>query len=188
MQTQKFTIFDFDKLQDTSKQETYHQIIKWATSEKNIYIQYTQSNYATRRADKMKSNIPISYYIHRANEFINRNWKTSPIGYVPLKTANEKMLFITTFVFPDNQQFMSSLNQYGIEKEVCLNFSEAIKELQAYKEQERKTLLEILMQEYFPNLDLIKIHYGTNNTGIIINKILEIAYLHPELLHAKEKS
>lgn len=188
MQTQKFTIFDFDKLQDANKRETYHKITKWATSEKNIYIQYAQSNYATRRADKMRSNLPISYYIQRANELINRNWETCPIGYVPLKTANEKMLFITAFVFPDNQQFMSNLSQYGIEKEACLNFSEEIKGLGFYDETKTSMILDLLIGEYFPNLDLIKTYYGTNNTGIIINKILEIAYLHPELLHAKEKS
>lgn len=188
MQTQKFTIFDFDQLQNPMKQEKYQKIIHWATSEKNICIQYAQSNYATRRADKMRSNIPISYYIQRANEFINRNWKTSPIGYVPLKTANEKMLFITTFVFPNNQQFMSNLNQYGIKKDACLNFSEEIKGLGFYDETKTSMILDLLIEEYFPNLIQVKIHYGTNNTGIIINKILEIAYLHPELLHAKEKS
>lgn len=96
---------------------------------------------------------------------------------------------MTSLVFPDNQKFMDTLNQYGIGKEICIDFGETIKSLKNYDEvQQRTTMLELAIQEHFPTLNQVKIHYGTNNTGIIINKILEIAYLHPELLHTKEKS
>ena len=104
MQTGKFTIFDFDQLQDKRKEDKYQEIIRWATSEKNRYVQRVELNYATRRTDKMRSPLSIAYYIKRANELINRNWESSPIDYIPLNTANEKMLFITSFVFPDNQK------------------------------------------------------------------------------------
>lgn len=188
MQIGKFTIFDFVQLQDPTKRQKYQEIISWATSEKNRYTQRTELNYATRRANKMRSPISITYYIKRANELINRNWELSPVDYIPLKTATEKMLFITNFVFPDNQKFIDILKQYEIENEMCINFGEEIKDLGFYNETKTEMILDLLIREYFPDLNQIKMHYGTNNTSLIINKILEIAYLHPELLHTKEKS
>ncbi len=190
MQTEKFTIFDYEQLQNSTKKTHYEEIIKWATTIRISYVNYTLLNYATRRADKMLADIPISYYITRANEIIKGNRDNYEKGNAPvlLKTANEKMLFITSLVFPNNDNFISTLEQYGIKKEDCLNFGEETKTLGFYDENKTAMILELLMQEYFPDLDLIKTHYGTNNTGIIINKILEIAYLHPELLHTKEKS
>lgn len=142
----------------------------------------------TSRSDNMLTELPTSYYIQRANEIINKKSKEFSPGYIPLRTANEKMLFITTLVFPDNSKFVSTLKQYGIDTENCLNFSKEIKELSQYDLPKRTAMLELLVQEHFPNLDLIQTHYGTRNTGVIINKILEIAYLHPELFHTKEKS
>ncbi len=98
------------------------------------------------------------------------------------------MLFITSLIFSDNESFIEVLQRNGIRKEDCINFSEEIKGLGFYDETKTSMILDLLIEEYFPNLNLIKTHYGTNNTGVIINKILEIAYLHPELLHTKEKS
>ncbi len=185
MQTGRFTVFDFDKLQDSEK---YQNIISWANTIRNSYVNSNLTNYTIRRVDKISTDLPVSYYITRANEIIQQEWKTSPFGYIPLKTANEKMLFMTSFVFPDNQKFIDTLQKYGIEKEACRNFGEEIKNVGFYEESKTTMILDLLIQEYFENLDHVKIHYGTNNTGIIINKILEIAYLHPELLHTKEKS
>lgn len=98
------------------------------------------------------------------------------------------MLFITNFIFPDNQKFIKTLESYGIDKENWINFSESIKMLPQHDKQRATLELNLMIQEHLKALPLIKSHYGTNNTGIIINKILEIAYLHPQLLRQKEKS
>lgn len=188
MQTRKFTLFDYDKLQNLQKLGYDQQIINWANIKRTSNMNHGPLDYTSSRRDNILVDLPPSYYIQRANEIIN-NKKKEPIpSYIPLKTANEKLLFITTLVFPDSSKFVSTLKQYSIDSKTCLNFSEAIKELSQYDLQKRTAMLELLIQEHFPNLNLIQTHYGTNNTGVIINKILEIAYLHPELLHTKEKS
>lgn len=188
MQTTKFTLFDYDKLQKLQKLGYDQQIINWANIKRTSNINHSLLDYTSSRRDKILVDLPPSYYIKRANEIINKNNKEFIPGYIPLKTANEKMLFITTFVFPDNSKFLSTLKQCGIDLESCLNFSEEIKDLYFYDENKLSMALELLILEYFENLEHVKKHYGTNNTGIIINKILEIAYLHPELLHTKKKS
>lgn len=183
MQTGKFSIFDFEKLQDPNKRAHYDEIISLALIKKKKYLQTTIKNY-TDFFQNLYSDKPPSYYIKRANEIINRGI----IGRISLKTANEKILLMTSLVFSDNEKFIEILQRNGIRKEDCINFGEEIKQLHSYEEQQRAAILELLMQECFPNLNLIKTHYGINSTGVIINKILEIAYLHPELLHTKEKS
>lgn len=197
MQTGKFTIFDFNKLQDLSQQEHYHEIIKFAKSNSLQLSERYRNNYSIGM-HRTKPGLNVSYYIQRANEIIqraseiiqgaNRNLEKEKNYYPSMLTANEKMLFMTSFVFPDNQQFIKTLKFYGIDQESCMNFSEKVKDLCFHSISERTDRLTLLMIEYFENLDMIKSHYGTNNTGIIINKILEIAYLHPELLNQKEKS
>lgn len=189
MQTGKFSIFDFDKLQDPNKKENYDKIICWANMVRSSRVRYSYLNYDTLDGSKMIIDLPLAYYIKRANEIIKlTNERSAEHAPASLKTVNDKILFVTNVAFPDNQKFINILERYGIEKESCINFGEEIKKLHSYEEQQRATILELLMQECFPNLNLIKTHYGINSTGVIINKILEIAYLHPELLHTKEKS
>lgn len=187
MQTGKFTIFDYDKLQDESKREHYEKIINYALTERYAYMHPRLNDYTTPITN-IHLNFSIPKCILRAQEITKRNVdKTNSHNRILLRTANEKMLFVTNFVFPDNQNFLEVLNKCGIDKEACINFSEEIKSLIFYSSQVTDKLT-LLMIEYFETLDQVKKYYGTNNTGVIINKILEIAYLKPELLHTKEKS
>jgi len=186
MQTGKFTIFDYIKLQNPDLQESYQEIMKFAMK-KSLQLSERQEKNYTHGLDKMALRLDMNYYIKRANEIINAS-KSEKTTYPKMKTANEKMLFITTFAFPDNQKFIDTLNFYGIEKKNCIHFSEEIKNLCFYPPATMADRLTQLIIEYFEELPLIKRHYNTNNTGLLINKILEIAYLHPELLKQKEKS
>ncbi len=183
MQTGKFTIFDYEQLQDLEKQSDYQNIIQEVLKKRELCEKKGLNDYRTRSHEMMAPKTS-SFYITVANRIVQRK----NLNFIHLRTVNEKMLVMTTFVFPDNQKFLNILEQYGINKEECLNFSEKIKSLGFYEESKRKALLELMIQEYFETLNQVKMYYGTNNTGIIINKILEIAYLHPELLHTKEKS
>lgn len=187
MQTGKFTIFDFDELQNNEKQEHYQKIIHWAIAERNKYSQNFLQYYVDRRANKMKSDLPISYYIQRANELISNKNRMDSYQTPSLNTVNEKLLFITNFVFPNSLDFTQKLQFYGIDLNSCLEFSEKMKYLYFYDQTKRSERFMFFITEYFESLDLIKSHYGTNHTSLIINKILEIAYLHPELLHSEKK-
>lgn len=101
-------------------------------------------------------------------------------------TMTKKWLLLTNMTFPNDQKFIDNLRLYGVETEKCLDFSEEIRGLGFYSQyiEER---LELLIIEYFETLPEIKQHYGIHNTAVIINKILEIAYLHPELLQSKKE-
>lgn len=107
---------------------------------------------------------------------------------VSLDSINKKWLLLTGMTFPDEQNFLNTLQLYGITKQNCIDFSNDIDQMDFELQKDPNDSIEWSMIEFLDMLKLkqILIHYGIGSYEVVINKILEIAYLNPELLHNKK--
>lgn len=126
-------------------------------------------------------------------KFLVQNKRTSYHGMkFCIDTITKKWLLLTNMAFPDDSYFLQTIQLYGITLDKCIDFCNHIEEffslIRGIKDPNDE--LEWIMIEHLDikKLQQIKKHFQLNNMEVIVNKILEIAYLHPELLHTKEKS
>ncbi len=126
-----------------------------------------------------------------AKRFLQR--KNHYFQNIPLCLNNhtKKWLLLTTITFPNDAQFLNILSYFGISLENCKEFSNQIETFipQIPNMKDPNDELEWILVEYLDihKLQDIRKYYNLNNMEVIINKILEISYIHPELLNTKQK-
>ena len=108
-----------------------------------------------------------------------------------VNTFTKKWLLLTGMTFPNDEAFLQTLIRYGITLEQCREFSEQIESflMRVNEIKQPNEELELLLTNTLTiqNLQKIKQYYSLKNMEVIINKILEISYIHPELLKKQKE-
>lgn len=110
--------------------------------------------------------------LQKAKEII----KTKNIG---LETDVMKQLFINSYVFLDDDKFMNVLMQYDVNIQQIPAILNAIDQFK----NNGSNFLSFRLKE----LELVQRHYNLHSPELLINKLNEILYYHPELMNSKKK-
>ncbi len=126
-----------------------------------------------------------------AKTLIQRNKTQYHHFNIPINTNTKKWLLLTTMTFPDNEKFLNILKSYDITLEDCKLFSTQIDHFISHisEIQDPDDSLEWIIIEYLDiqKLKAIMKYYNLKNMEVIINKILEISYIHPEMLEKQKE-
>ena len=195
----KFKIFSCNELK-IIEQENYNAIMKYANSEYNKFIYRYKSiskcfNYSpvnTRSISKKAKNSKMEKlctyypYLTLENEIIYRSNSTS----FPFKQENEKMLFICSALFNNNEDFLDNLvkcNSIEFLDELIKNYNYidkknedehklSILKVMYYNSfnKRKKEMLEELEKYFFNN-------HKISHIELVINKLFQIYYFNNEL-------
>ena len=198
----KFKIFSCNELKNI-EQDNYNAIMKYANSEYNKFIYRYKSiskcfNYSpvnTRSVSKKAKNSKMEKlctyypYLSLENEIIYRSNST----IFPFEKENEKMLFICSAIFNNNEKFLDNLvrcNSFTLLDELIQNYNY----IDGKSEDEHKvSILKVIYYNSFNKKNETKLeelkNYFFNNHKIshielVINKLFQIYYFDNELYNS----
>jgi len=96
----------------------------------------------------------------------------------------EKLLMLTQIVMPSHEEFVDTLiNKWQIDMEQCCALKDILNTLDRNDKDYLDGTIDALVNHHIPNWKLITTYYGLNqNEDIVLTKLLEIMYLHPEMI------